>query len=75
MGFLKTAREDTLENDRFVCSVCRKEKSKELYHCIDHTMDMCAKHVKESSAGRFFCKECDKLVHKFLHDGKEWVKA
>ncbi len=64
-----------MENDRFVCSVCRVESYKELFHCVDHTMDMCGKHVKKTSAGRFFCKECDKQVHKFLHDGKEWVKA
>jgi hypothetical protein len=64
-----------LSKDVFVCPICRERKRGELFHCRDHCMDMCGDHVRETSLGRFVCLECEKIVHKFMHNGNEWVEA
>jgi hypothetical protein len=46
-----------------------------MYHCRDHCMDMCGDHVMETSLGQFVCQECEKIVHKFFHNGSKWVEA
>ena len=64
-----------MSKDTFVCPICRERKRGELFHCRDHCMDMCSDHVRETSLGRFVCLECEKIVHKFMHNGNEWVEG
>ncbi|UCG39112.1 MAG: hypothetical protein JSV00_02445 [bacterium] len=64
-----------MPRDTYICPLCRKTRKREKYHCRDHCMDMCSDHVRETAVGRFLCLHCEKVVHRFLHNGREWVQA
>jgi hypothetical protein len=69
-----TAREDALEKGSFVCPICAKWKNREMFHCHDHCMDMCRDHIRKTRQGLYVCVKCDKPVHRFVHNGKDWVE-
>jgi hypothetical protein len=59
----------------FVCPICRERKSKTMFHCPDHCMDMCSDHVRETKSGRYYCVECQRPVNRLVFDGENWELA